>query len=73
LVEIGGNTVKKYLNPVPVPLLFPFLFLIRNMAVLSVLCKPWISIINRLEKWVRYQGKDLPIDTDWSNSIEGSW
>ncbi|KAG1147431.1 hypothetical protein G6F37_007934 [Rhizopus arrhizus] len=43
------------------------------MAVLSVLCKPWISIINRLEKWVRYQGKDLPIDTDWSNSIEGSW
>lgn len=43
------------------------------MAVLSVLCKPWISIINRLEKWVRYQGKDLPMDTDWSNSIEGSW
>ncbi|KAG1442307.1 hypothetical protein G6F56_011118 [Rhizopus delemar] len=30
-------------------------------------------MMNKLESWVKYQGKDLPLDTDWSNSVEGSW
>ncbi|CEI91885.1 hypothetical protein RMCBS344292_06162 [Rhizopus microsporus] len=43
------------------------------MAVLSVMYKPCVSLFNRLENWVRRQGKDLPIETDWTNSTKGSW
>ncbi|GAA5803644.1 hypothetical protein HPULCUR_009127 [Helicostylum pulchrum] len=43
------------------------------MAVLSILNKPLTPIYNGLEKWIRSIAKDLPEETDWTDSTKGSW
>ncbi|KAI8050055.1 hypothetical protein BDF21DRAFT_351193 [Thamnidium elegans] len=43
------------------------------MAVLSVLNKPLTPLYNGLEKWIRSIAKDLPEETDWTDSTKGSW
>lgn len=43
------------------------------MAVLSILNKPLTPIYDGLEKWIRSIAKDLPEETDWTDSTKGSW
>ncbi|KAI9277571.1 transmembrane protein [Sporodiniella umbellata] len=42
-------------------------------TVINTVYKPLGFTLNRLESWMKYQGKDFPSDTDWSNSIEATW
>ncbi|KAJ8658901.1 hypothetical protein O0I10_005283 [Lichtheimia ornata] len=43
------------------------------MAVFSLLRDTWEPVVSRLERMVRKVAGELPIDTDWSQSIKGSW
>lgn len=43
------------------------------MTVLSELNKPLIPLYNGLEKWIRSIAKELPEETDWTDSTKGSW
>ncbi|KAI8365163.1 TMEM164 family-domain-containing protein [Blakeslea trispora] len=43
------------------------------MSVLSVLQKPFVSAVDRLEIWVRSIATNVPEETDWKDSTKGSW
>jgi hypothetical protein len=43
------------------------------MAVLSILNRPLTPLFNGMEKWIRSIAKDVPDETDWTDSTKGSW
>ncbi|KAI8369197.1 TMEM164 family-domain-containing protein [Choanephora cucurbitarum] len=43
------------------------------MAVLSLLERPFVSMVNRLEIWVRSIATNVANETDWTDSTKGSW
>ncbi|KAI8980509.1 TMEM164 family-domain-containing protein [Pilobolus umbonatus] len=43
------------------------------MAVMSALSKPFSKTVDLLENWIKRAGKDIPEETDWSDSTKASW